>query len=137
MARVREHQEDKVEEQKVMKDLDECLSKYKSKYETAKKEYDELSKTFDKRMKYFQDQINILHNQLEEIDKKEINTENITGLQGKTLISCLIAVRKFSRTITGGAAYAPLISILNGMPTQFCSYYLISRVFIFRNKKYG
>jgi DNA repair exonuclease SbcCD ATPase subunit len=119
MARVREHQEDKAEEQKVMKDLDECLSEYKSKYKKAKAEFDKLSKSFDKRMQYLQDQINILHNQLKEIDKKEINTENITGLQGKTLISCLITVRKFSHTITGGAAYAPLISILDGMSTQF------------------
>lgn len=100
--------------------LNECLSKHKSKYETAMIELKNINETFEEKMKYLQVQIDNLHKKLEEIDKKEIDTENRIGLHGNTLIQCLIEVRTFAKSIKGGAsAYAPLVSILNGMSTQF------------------
>jgi uncharacterized coiled-coil protein SlyX len=119
MARIRENQNDEAAKQRVMNDLNVCLSEHTSNYEKATAELQDCKRTLPKKMKSLQDQIDNLHNKIKEIDKKEIDTGKMIGHQGNTLIQCLIEVRTFAKTIKGGAsAYAPLVSILEGISTQ-------------------
>jgi prefoldin subunit 5 len=120
MKRVQANENDEAAKQRVIKDLNVSLGELTSNYEKAIAELQDCKRTLPEKMKVLQDQIDILHKKIQEIDKTEINTSNMVGHQGNTLIQCLIAVRAFSKTIEHqDSAYAPLVSILNGISKQF------------------
>jgi prefoldin subunit 5 len=116
MARIRDNQNDEAAKQRVMNDLNLSLSEHKSKYEKAMTELQECKNALPAKIASLQQQIDILHQRIVDLDQKEIDVGSKVGHQGNTLIQCLIEVRTFAKTIKGGAsAYAPLVSILNGM----------------------
>lgn len=124
MARIKGNENDETAKQKVATDLHQTVSDYQSKYKTAVTELDECQKAFPSKMASIQKQIDELHQRLVDIDKTAKDVTNQVGLHGNTLIQCLIEVRTFAKTLKNGAsAYAPLISILNGMLSVFNTSY--------------
>ncbi|CAF1501103.1 unnamed protein product [Didymodactylos carnosus] len=115
MARIRENQNDEAAKQRVMSDLNISLSEHTSKYMKATTELQDCKNALPANIASLQQQIDILHQRIVDLDKKEIDIGNKVGHQGNTLIQCLIEVRTFAKSIKGGAsAYGPLVSILSG-----------------------
>ena len=116
MARIRANQNDEVAKQRVLNDLNTSLSGHKTKYGQAMTELQDCKNVLPAKIASIQQQIDILHKRIVDLDKKEIDVGNKVGHHGNTLIQCLVEVRTFAKSIKGGAsAYAPLVSILNGM----------------------
>lgn len=102
--------------EKIVKDLTTSLSEYKSKYKKVKLELENLNTTVKERLDLLQKEIEGLHKTRDDIEKKRIDVEGMVGLQGNSLIECLVAVRTFSRSLRAGtSAYAPLASALKGI----------------------
>lgn len=101
--------------EKILKDLTTSLSEYKSKYEKVKLDVENLNTTVKERIDLLQKEVEALHTKMEEIEQNRIDVEGMVGLQGNSLIECLVAVRTFSRSLRAGtSAYAPLVSVLEG-----------------------
>ncbi|CAF1080857.1 unnamed protein product [Adineta steineri] len=116
MARIRENQNDEAAKQRAIDDLNVSLSGHTSKYEQAKTDLENCKNALPAKIASLQQQIDVLHQRIVDLDKKEIDVGNKVGHHGNTLIQCLIEVRTFAKSIKGGAsAYAPLVSILNGV----------------------
>jgi predicted nucleic acid-binding Zn-ribbon protein len=115
MARIRGNENDEAAKQRAANKLNENLSNFKSKYQTAMIQLEECKNVFPSKMASIQKQIDTLHERLVDTDKKEVDIINQVGHQGSTLIQCLIEVRTFAKTLKNGtSAYAPLVSILTG-----------------------
>lgn len=115
-ARLRDEVGAAESKEKTVKDLTTSLSEYKSKYEKVKLVVENLNTTVKERVALLQKEVEALHKQRDEIEKKRIDVEGMVGLQGNSLIECLVAVRTFSRSLRAGtSAYAPLVSVLEGV----------------------
>ncbi|XP_054152701.1 uncharacterized protein LOC128951478 [Oppia nitens] len=105
----------------------EKLSADKANYERQLKEtvikLQDLNKQLPIQVENIDKQINKLYKEIDDIDRDALEAYSKYGLQGNTLVDCLISVRTFAKAIKPGAsAYSPLYSILTGIKSIVESY---------------
>ncbi|XP_054152702.1 uncharacterized protein LOC128951479 [Oppia nitens] len=105
----------------------EKLSKYKADYEKQLNEaviqLQQLNADLPNQAEKIDKQINKLYEEIDDIDRDALEAYSKYGLQGNTLVDCLISVRTFAKSIKPGAsAYSPLYSILTGIKSIVESY---------------
>lgn len=116
IERIKSSEADDKAKAEAMEDLKKKLAEYKSTLETAKADLEKFSENLPKAMQEIEDNIDQLKKKKDNLQKGEDETIETIGLQGDTLISCLIQVRTFAKRLQPGAsAYAPLHSIMSGM----------------------
>ena len=97
------------------KELIEKLGDYEEKYSQKLKELEGLSRNISDEVAECDQQIIHTKKLIDILNNKQLDAALMTGLQGRTLIDCLINVRTLAMSHPEQAsAYAPLISILNG-----------------------
>ncbi|XP_054152700.1 uncharacterized protein LOC128951477 [Oppia nitens] len=98
----------------------ERLSADKANYEkqlmASCKQLQQLNADLPKQTDSINKQINKLYEEIDDLDRDAFEAYSKYGLQGNTLVDCLINVRTFAKSIKPGAtAYSPLHSILTAI----------------------
>lgn len=115
MERIKSSEADDKAKTEALDQLKDQLAKYKSALETSKADLMKFEENLPKVMQDIEDNIDQLKEKKDKLQKGEDQTIDTIGLQGDTLIDCLIQVRTFGKKLQPGAsAYAPLHSIMSG-----------------------
>ncbi|XP_037033792.1 uncharacterized protein LOC119072645 isoform X2 [Bradysia coprophila] len=92
------------------------ISGYKDAYEKARTELQKSEEMFEKLMAEMQHDIDLDLAAKRELEKNALDTYERIGLQGSTLVTALVQVRTFARSLKPGAsAYSPFAAVLNSI----------------------
>lgn len=131
MERLKQEQANAESNKQKITSLNEILADYIKKLEMATNKVESLSEPTQKRMETIQEGIAAEYKNLDALEKRKNEIENMVGLSGNTLLACLVNIHNYSKQIKDGAtAYSPLVSILEGKFTTSSVNCVVSELII-------
>ena len=116
MERIKENNADEHAKRRALDDLKDNMANYIVKYNKSMTELGDLQRNLPGKLFIIQKDIDSCKAEKEKIDETALDTFQNMGLQGITMIDCLVQLRKLARSLEHGtSAYAPLVSIFKGI----------------------